>query len=203
MKKYLIIILLSCFFLSGCGKKSAPAPSPTPLPKLIEMPVENRPEISLTPRADGHELYLKINKISDTISKIEYEITYLATDDDLEIEKGASGVIEGDEILTAKSERKILLGTESCTNGCKYKYDSGVSGGKLSFVFYLKSGQKAIFETPFILRSSADIKKAGNLLVWEEKNYTYTPKKVTPSQFFIVHQSYLDGSYLVTSSGAL
>ena len=204
MKKYLIIVFISLFFLSGCGKKTAPAPSPTPAPKLVEMELQYRPEISLTPRADGHELYLKINKISDIISKIEYEITYLATDNNLEIEKGASGIIETSELATGKVERKILLGTESCTNGCKYKYDSGVSGGNLSLIFSLKNSQKSIFETPFILKSTADLKKAGGLLVWSEENYTYTPKnKPGGSNFYIAHKNYLDGSYLVTSSGAL
>lgn len=204
MKKYLVLVILSLFLLSGCGKKTAPAPSPTPAPKLVEMPVESRPEISLSPRIDGHELYLKINKISDTISKIEYEITYLATDDNLEIEKGASGIIESSELATGKVDRKILLGTESCTNGCKYKYDSGVSGGNLSLIFSLKNGQMSMFETPFILKSTADLKKTGGLLVWSEENYTYTPKnKPIGSHFYIAHKNYLDGSYLVTSSGAL
>ena len=204
MKKYLILILFSLFFLSGCGKKAAPAPSPTPAPKLVEMEPQYRPEISLTPRADGHELYLKINKISDTIGKIEYEITYLATDNNLEIEKGASGIIETSELATGKVERKILLGTESCTNGCKYKYDSGVSGGNLNLIFSINNGQMSMFDTPFILRSTADLKKAGGLLEWSEENYTYTPKnKPSGSHFFIAHKNYLDGSYLVTSSGAL
>jgi len=204
MKKYLIIVFISLFLLSSCGKKTAPAPSPTPAPKIVEMEPQYRPEISLTPRADGHELYLKINKISDTIGKIEYEITYLATDNNLEIEKGASGIIETSELATGKVERKILLGTESCTNGCKYKYDSGVSGGNLNLIFSLNNGQISMFETPFILRSTADLKKAGGLLEWSEENYTYTPKnKPSGSHFFIAHKNYLDGSYLVTSSGAL
>lgn len=204
MKKYLVLIVLSLFFLSGCGKKSTPVPTPTPAPKLVELEVQYRPEISLTPRVDGHELFLKINKISDIISKIEYEITYLATDSNLEIEKGASGIIESSEVSTGKAERKILLGTESCTNGCKYKYDSGVSGGNLSIIFTLKDSRISMFETPFILKSTADLKKTGNQLVWTEENFTYTPKnKLSGSHYFIAHKNYLDGSYLVTSSGAL
>lgn len=204
MKKYLILVVLSLFLLSGCGKKAAPAPSPTPAPKLVEMEIQNRPEISLTPRVDGHELTLKLNKISDTISKIEYEITYLATDANLEIEKGASGILENSELASGKAERKILLGTESCTNGCKYKYDTGVSGGKLSLIFSLKNGSISIFETPFILKSTADLKKSGGQLLWSEENFTYTPKnKLSGSNYFIAHKNFLDGSYLVTSSGAL
>ena len=204
MKKYLILIIFSLFFLSGCGKKTAPAPSPSPAPKLVEMELQYRPEISLTPRADGHELFLKINKISDIISKIEYEITYLATDTNLEIEKGASGIIDSSELSLGKVERKILLGTESCTNGCKYKYDTGITGGNLNLIFSLKNGQISMFETPFILRSTAELKKAGNLLVWSEENFTYTPKnKLSGSHYFIAHKNFIDGSYLVTSSGSL
>lgn len=204
MKKYLILIVFSLFFLSACGKKNTPTPTPTPAPKLVEMELQYRPEISLTPRADGHELFLKIGKISDIISKIEYEITYLATDNNLEIEKGASGIIESSELSLGKADRKILLGTESCTSGCKYKYDAGVSGGNLNLIFTLKNGQISMFETPFILRSTADLKKAGNLLVWSEENFTYTPKsKLSGSHYFIAHKNYLDGSYLVTSSGSL
>lgn len=204
MKKYIVITLISLFFLSACGKKTAPAPSPTPAPKIVEMEVQNRPNISLTPRSDGHELYLKIDNISDIINKIEYEITYLASDNDLEIEKGASGIIDSSDLSLGKVERKILLGTESCTNGCKYKYDTGVSGGNINIIFSLKSGQISIFETPFILRSTADLKKANNLLVWNEEKYTYTPKNIlSGSHYFIAHKNYLDGSYLVTSSGSL
>jgi len=202
----IVTIFIILFIFPGRQKNSGselPTPTPAP-PKLVEIEVKDRPNISLTPRSDGHELTLKISNISSLINQIEYEITYLATDDNLEIEKGASGIIETEELSTGKSERKILLGTESCTNGCKYKYDTGVRGGKLSLVFSLKNGQMSIFESPFILQSTADLKKAGGRLVWTEENYTYTPKnKPSGTHFYIAHKNYLDSGYLVTSSGAL
>lgn len=203
MKKYLGIIFFSLLLLSSCGKKTTPSITPTPTPRLVEIEVQNRPNITLTPRSDGHELFLKIESISDIFSKIEYEITYVASDNDLEIEKGASGIIDSTELSSGKVDRKILLGTESCTNGCKYKYDAGVTGGNLVLNFTLKNNQIAIFESPFILRSTADLKKTGQL-VWSEENFTYTPKnKLVGSHYFIAHKNYIDGSYLVTSSGAI
>ena len=199
----IVIFIILFFFLRRQKNSGSALPTTIPTPRLVEIEVKDRPNISLTPRSDGHELTLDINNISSIISKIEYEITYLAVDDDLEIEKGASGIIEGSELALTKVERKILLGTESCTNGCKYKYDTGVTGGNLNLIFTLKNDQISIFETPFILRSTADIKKTGQL-EWAEENFTYTPKsKLIGSHFFIAHKNYIDGSYLVTSSGSL
>jgi len=198
----LVGIILS-FFLIRTKKSDSGVPSPTPAPKLVEIEVKDRPNISLTPRKDGHELTLKIDNISPIFSKIEYEITYIAVDNTLEIEKGASGIIDSEELSITKVERKILLGTESCTNGCKYKYDAGVTGGNLSLIFTLKNGQFSIFDTPFILKSTADIIKSGQLQ-WPEEDFTYTFKsKPTGSHFYIAHKNFIDGSYLVTSSGSL
>jgi len=202
MKKYLSLILISTLFLSACGKKTTTTITPTPTPKLVELTVEDRPLISLTPRSDGHELTLKLTSISNKISKIEYELTYVAIDGGLEIEKGASGIIESKDIISGSAERKILLGTESCTSGCKYKYDSGITGGNLNLKFTTTNGQISIFDTPFILRTSAEIKKTGKL-VWTEENYSYTPTKLLSNNFFIVHKDYKNGDYMVTSSGSL
>lgn len=205
MKKYLGLILISVLLLSSCGKKTADKNSstPTPTPRLVEMAVEDRPEISLSSRSDGHELTLKIASISSKITKIEYELTYTAVDGELEIEKGASGIIESKDISSGSVERKILLGTESCTNGCKYKYDSGVTGGTLNLTFTNQNSQISTFTTPFVLKNTAEIKKTGNKLVWTNENYTYTPKKLTGTSYFIVFKDYKTGTYLVTSSGSL
>lgn len=203
MKKYLSLLLFSVLFLSACGQKTTQKASlPTPTPRLVEMAKEIRPNISLTPRSDGHELTLKFSSISSEISKIEYEITYLATDGNLEIEKGASGLISSKDFINASAERKILLGTESCTSGCKYKYDTGVTGGNMNIIFTTSNGQISTFNTDFILRSSADIRKSGKIL-WQEKDYRYTPKKGGTNNFYIVYQDYKSGEYLITSNAAL
>jgi len=160
MKKILFLLLVS-LFLSSCGKKTAQNTiTPTPVPRLFEMPQSERPYVSLVPRDDGHMIYLKLSNIPDYVSQIEYELLYSATDEGNEIEKGV-----GDTIKDIKKtiERALLLGTESCTSGCKYKYDEGVYGGVLTLNFITKDGQIATFETPFALQSSAQLKKAGSM----------------------------------------
>ena len=57
-------------------------------------------------------------------------------DGNMEIEKGLGDTIKD---VGTTIERKLLLGTESCTNGCKYKYDEGVSGGTISLKFSLRN----------------------------------------------------------------
>ena len=203
MKKYLSLILISALILSACGKKNTTAEiSPTPTPRLVELEVQDRPEISLIPRSDGHELTLRLASISSNITRIEYEITYIANDNGLEIEKGASGIFESSDIAPGKSDKKILLGTESCTSGCKYKYDEGITGGNVSLIFTTANNQISTFTTPFILRSAADVKKAGKL-IWTEEDFTYTPPKFTGINFFIALKDYKNASYLVTSNASL
>lgn len=202
MKKYLTLILCSTLLLSACGKKSTTVVStPTSAPKLVEMAIDERPQVSLVSRADGHELSIKIASISSNITKIEYELTYTAGQADLQIEKGATGTIEPTDLATGKTERKILLGTESCTAGCKYKYDDGVTGGNLNLTFTNKNGQISTFDTPFILRSAAEIKKAGKLL-WTDQNYTYTPKSIPSGSYFVALKDYKNDSYMVTNSSS-
>src|SRR5512145_1807324 len=125
MKKIFLLLSLT-LLLSACGKKTTSTITPTPEPKLVEMAPADRPLVSLVPRADGHMLYLKISHLPASVSQIEYEVIYTATDGSSEIEKGVGDTIKE---ITSTLERNILLGTESCTNGCKYKYDEGVNGG--------------------------------------------------------------------------
>lgn len=148
MKK---ILTLLCFviLLSACGKKDEPvAVVPTPTPRLFQLQDQDKPQVTITPTADGHYVTIKVNQIADFIKEIEYELIYSATDNGLEIEKGVSGSVE---IENDSFEKKLLLGTESCTNGCKYKYDEGVTGGVLTLTLITKDGQVAKTDTPFSL----------------------------------------------------
>jgi len=199
MKKNLLsigLVLLFSFFISACGSKTAVKITPTPTPKLVEMPLSDRPEISLTPRTDGHMLYLKINGIPDYVSQIEYEVLYNAVDNGAEIEKGIGDTIKE---ISASLERSLLLGTESCTNGCKYKFDTGIVGGTLTLSFIDKNGQVSSFETPFTFLSSADFKSAGKISLGTE--FTLTPTK-TPSanNYFILMKDYRGGYSLFSSA---
>jgi hypothetical protein len=150
--------------------------------KSIEFKEEEKPYISLIPRTDGHELKLKIENIPSTVNQIDYELIYIAVDKttQLEMEKGVGDTVKE---ITKNMEKDILLGTASCTNGCKYAYDEGVTGGTLTLIFNTNEGQ-VTFNTPFSLVSSADIKTRGLTLPTE--NITINATTTTKSDFFIL-----------------
>jgi hypothetical protein len=181
------LIVFSLIILTGCGPKKAAvvAPSPTPTPRLVELPLESRPYVSLIPRADGHQLKLKISQITN-VKEIEYELIYLAADEGNEIEKGVGNSL----IITGSSiERDLLLGTESCTNGCKYKYDANVHGGTLKLTFTTNQNQVATYETPFILTSGADWKK-NNPLAIDENKFSITALPTSSAEYFVITKNY-------------
>jgi PBP1b-binding outer membrane lipoprotein LpoB len=155
MKK-IFIILASAIFLFGCGNKKTSVSIPTETPKSFELQESDHPEISLTPREDGHMIYLKISKIPTFITKLEYELIYTAVEDKIEIKKGIWDTIKVDKDIISKD---LLLGTESCTNGCKYKYDTGVTGGSLNLTLITENGQSATLEKQFTLQKDTKTKK--------------------------------------------
>jgi len=120
-------------------------------------------------------------------------LIYLAIDEDLEIEKGLAGTLSNQ---TGQVTKDLLLGTESCTNGCKYKYDAGVNSGYLVLYFTNKDNQKAIYQSDFVLLPTADIKKTG--LSLNDLEIVATPKQ---NEFFILLQNY-NQQYSVFSSGS-
>lgn len=163
MKKiinYALIIILSSFFLFACGKKKTPPQTNTPqsqVQRTFELSEELTPKINLTPRADGKEIKLSISEIDSSISKIEYELIYVATSEGMEVEKGLGDIItvEGNKV-----ERDLLLGTASCTTGtCKYKYDEGVNGGTLTLILINDQGQSATINKEFSLTQDPKTKK--------------------------------------------
>jgi len=190
MKKIftLSLIFLSTFLLSSCGKKNTNStPSPTPTPRAIEMKPEERPIVKLIPRSDGHELKLSILNIPNYVKQIEYELIYSATDNGLEIEKGLG------DTLTLESqniERKLLLGTESCTSGCKYKYDEGITGGTLSLIFITKENQIIPYETEFSLQSGSQIKKNGGQIELITQNYQTKIDNLKNTSFYLLLKDY-------------
>ena len=195
--KYFPIIILSAFFLSACGKMTKTNNvTPTPAPKELELSEKEKPIISLIPRQDGHELKLIIDNIPQSISDIEYELIYSAIDEGLEMEKGVGDTIK---VTSPKIERDLLLGTSSCTNGCKYKYDQGVVGGTLSLTFLTVNNQSLRYETPFVLKTSADIKKDGGLSLNLE-NFQIKATSTSKSDYFILIKN-LPSYYSVFSNG--
>ncbi|MFA6518528.1 MAG: hypothetical protein WCV93_02625 [Candidatus Shapirobacteria bacterium] len=193
-----VLVIFSGLALSGCGpaKKIETTITPTPIPRVVEMPAEDRPHISLIPRVDGHELKLKIDKIPSYVSQIEYELLYTATDEGNEIEKGVGDTIK---VTGNNLERDLLLGTASCTNGCKYKYDANINGGTLTLTFINQNSQVSTYQTPFRFVSGSELKKT-KLLDLPTENFSISLNNPA-SEFFILLKNYRPG-FSVFSSGS-
>lgn len=196
MKKLLLLIIIG-LTLSACGsKQKSPTVTPTPPKAVYEIPQEKRPYISLTPSTDGRWLTLKISKIPSNIKGLEYEVLYNAIDGNNEIEKGAGGTIDQSDI-SSSIEKKILLGTESCTNGCKYKYDENVYGGNVTINFFNNDNQIATYQSPFSLSSAQKITKNSTISLPDNSKTIAVNGK--HKGFFVLLRSYT-GGYSVFSS---
>ena len=130
----ILILIVGGFFLIKGKTTKAPGPTPTLAPEKTasEVPLTERPYVSLTPRADGRELTLNINNIKGATS-LEYELSYLSND----LSRGVIGSVDlkGEDKLT----RQLLLG--SCSkNTCKY--DENVTKGNLVLRFRGPDGVK-------------------------------------------------------------
>lgn len=194
------IIVSSSFLLSACGTKKTTTPDTTKntsATKKIELSAEEQPTVSLIPSTDGHTLALKVKNIPTKFTTAEYELIYTAKDQNIEIEKGVSGTIK----LTGSSFEKndLLLGTASCTNGCKYKYDEGVNGGTLTLTLITDNKEYANYETPFVLKIGADINKEKKLSLTQE-NFTINGTVTSKSEYFIAIKNF-KSIYSVFASG--
>lgn len=135
MKKIAGLLLVILFCLPGCflfRKKTRPVeeikkPTPTPGQTILEFS-ENSPYVYLTPRGDGHALFLYASHFGEA-KYLEYELTYEAEDQ----LQGAIGriTLRGEEV----GPEEILLGT--CSKGV-CKYDKGVEKGSLEVKFLYK-----------------------------------------------------------------
>jgi hypothetical protein len=98
-----------------------------------EIPLDQRPSISLTPTSDGHWLnfIVKNIKVKDA-SSMDYELLYTTG---AGIQQGVPGTVKLDG---ADVERKLLLGSESSG---KFRYDEGVKDGTISIKFRNSAGK--------------------------------------------------------------
>lgn len=206
MKKTIIIaialiavVLLTLIFVLTHNKKSTTTSTTTKTTqnaKEIQLSTDEMPTVSLIPRADGHQLTLKVTNIPSKFTSVDYELVYSATDQGLEIDKGVSGTVN---ITNQNLQEDLLLGTSSCTAGCKYSYDEGITGGTLSLILTTSDKQYVTFETPFVLRSSTQINKDKNLNLTEE-NFTINGTITGKNDFFIAIKNF-KSIYSVFSSG--
>lgn len=194
----LVLIIITVVMITTGKNKKTPVNNNiqnTKVESELVLSDDQKPYISLTPQADGHRLNLKISNIPESIKEIEYDLIYTAKDENIEIEKGVGGTakIEGTSM-----DRELLLGTESCTSGCKYKYDEGITGGTLSLSFITADGQSASYEAPFVLLTSADIKSKG--LSLETENFSIKASVSSKSDYFVLIKNFKP-VYSVFSSG--
>jgi len=194
-----LVVLASSFFLSGCGKKNTEGNSPSTNTKSTQKELvlsdSEKPIISLIPRDDGHELKLTINNIPSVVTQMEYELIYSSSEDGLVMEKGVGDSVK---VSSKTIEKDLLLGTSSCTNGCKYKYDEGVSSGTLSLILYTDDNQSATYETPFILKTSSEVNSQKGFSL--DDNFSVTGSTTTKSDYFVAIKNYSD-YYSVFSNG--
>jgi len=164
--------------------------------KKIELSADEKPYISLIPSSEGHNLTFKVKDIPTKFTTAEYELIYTAKDENIEIEKGVSGTVQ---LSGGNIEKDLLLGTASCTNGCKYKYDEGVTGGILTLTLKTDNKEYVAYETPFVLTNSTDVNKAKKISLIEE-NFIINGTVVSKSDYFIVLKNF-GSSYSIFSSG--
>ena len=109
----ILSLITASLILAACGPAKTTTNTkgtPTPASTDLKLSAAEIPNISLTPREDGHELTLKIDNISPKASSMEYELLYSAADNGLEIEKGL-----GD---TIKTHRRCQSGTKVTIGYC-------------------------------------------------------------------------------------
>jgi hypothetical protein len=95
-----IFVATTLLLFSSCGKKTTSTVTPTPIPELVELKLDQKPYISLVPSSDGHEINLKISEISNVIKEIDYELVYRSPD---------RPVLKSKKELTVPSRLIVLL----------------------------------------------------------------------------------------------
>lgn len=158
MKKFLPLILLFLgiavlgvvFFVVKGGKSKDDQSKPKEEVALIDLSIDERPVVSLTPTSDGHYLNMKVEKIGFNPFSLDYELVY-------QVPGGVQQGVPGSVTLSGldEFEAELLLGSESSG---KFRYDEGVEEGKLTLSFRNEDGQLLIrFTTEFHLQSGTDL----------------------------------------------
>lgn len=130
---------------------------------VAELPVEQRPVVTLVPRADGHWMDLSVENINVLgASTIEYEFTYLTSDGRSQGTGGVQPFTVGDDFTS-----EILIGT---TSSGKFYYDEGVESGDLTLKFRNESGKLvARLTTSWIFKYEPEAVEFGG--------FTFTPEQ--------------------------
>ena len=185
MKKLLLVAccLLLVVSLSGClPKKKGEEPIasgsgfPTETPTPVEVALEGRPYVTLTPRADGREITLSVTGIVGAKS-LEYELVYLAGDPGNQLQRGVVGSVD----LGGKTdyEKDLLLGT--CSRGV-CKYDENVTEGTLTLTFRGEDGSVQEYQSIFHLQRGKEGKEG---LTSGDGNFEFASQNLPSSTFYL------------------
>lgn len=190
MKKnfiWLVITLVSVFILTGCLPKKSGGDqvlptgvqlSPTPV-KTIETTILERLFLSLPPSSDGHRVKLDLKNIRSDAKTVDYELVYFAGDIGNKIERGVTGTVD---LKGATSLlRDILFGSESCTAGCKYRYDENVSEGTLTLGVVSSAGKEK-YTSAFRLQKGIEGKEG---LSAGDGNFILTSSTLAKNSYFL------------------
>lgn len=140
MKKIALLLVVLVVILGGGGllvntvmkKGKQTSPTPTPKPKLTlpanQIPVSERPFITLEPTA-AREVIMVVGDLHKKADSVDFELQYSAG----EKEEAAIGSLELSK-STAPYRKTILLGSKS--GGGKITYHEQVTGGTLVLSFY-------------------------------------------------------------------
>ena len=154
MKKYLkiiipivVLLVVLAWLFWPASKKELDIPTPTrKVEQINKIPVADRPFVTLTPRADGKEVTLVIDNLSNADSA-EYELEYQAES----LIQGVFGTIDFSKDQPPVS-KDLLFG--SCSKG-KCRFDEGVTGGSLT-VRFDGGDEPYVLKTDFNLQNMFD-----------------------------------------------
>lgn len=141
----LLLFLIFPLFLWGCGpkpkteEKNQPSPSPEVYQQLA---LEEKPFLSLVPRADGRELTLTISHVQG-YDAVEYEIVYFSGEKQL-------GLVGELDLKGRSFATKTGLTLGSCSKGV-CKYDENVNGGNVTLRF--RGVKPAKIKSSFVLET--------------------------------------------------
>lgn len=140
MKRYLPFILLGVGILVVVGaflvvraRRNTKESMGDNESALLDVPLKDRPVVSLTPTDDGHYLKLRVEKITINAQSVDYELLYDTFDG---VTQGVPGTIALSGIDSF--EEDLLLGSESSG---KFRYDEGVEKGQITLSFRNDKGK--------------------------------------------------------------
>ncbi|MEK7513443.1 MAG: hypothetical protein AAB580_00965, partial [Patescibacteria group bacterium] len=122
----IIVLIVGIYIYKKPKNTETTKPASRKVEQINQLALKDRPFVTLTPRSDGKEVTLGIDKVTNA-TKVEYEMEYQADN----LIQGVFGNIDFTQEPTPVA-KNLLFG--SCSKG-KCRYDENVSGGSLTLRF--------------------------------------------------------------------